>query len=415
MTTTSATPLAYDPYDPETVRSPWAIYERLREESPVHFVRYDDVLDRGAPADSRFDGFHVLSRFDHVFAAARDTATFSSASGLSVDGGDSKALGLAPTIVMMDPPDHTAYRRLVSRGFTPRQVETLEPELRRFVRARLDALDAASSDGEADFVAAVARPVPSFVVATYLGVPEEDRAAFDGWTEAIVAGNASGDVLTAAKAAVIDLYGYFSELLERRRRDPGDDMVSTLVQSTLQGEAVRPEAILGYAFVMIAGGNDTATGLLGGMAELLTDHPDQRRRLLDDPALVRPAIDELLRLTSPVQGLSRQVTRDVEVGGVTLPAGSRAHLLYAAANRDPREFGPDAESFDVGRTIDRMMTFTSGPHYCLGAAAARLQGRVVLEELLARFPEFAVDGARGTYAPGAFVRRFTSLPFVPVA
>jgi len=187
-------------------------------------------------------------------------------------------------------------------------------------------------------------------------------------------------------------------------------MIATLAHARLDGEALTPEAILGYAFVMIAGGNDTTTGLLGGAAELLTEFPDQRARLLDDPTLIPGAVEELLRLTSPVQGLSRTTTRPVELYGTELPAGAKVHLLYASANRDPREFGPTAEELDVTRPVPRMMTFSSGPHHCLGAAAARLQGRIALEELLARIPGFAVDAARGRFAPGAFVRRYEHLP-----
>ncbi len=416
MTVTETVPggeLRFDPFDPATVRAPWDVYRRLRDEDPVHLVRYEDLPDHEAAAvRTGQPGVHVLSRFADVFAAARDTETFSSAHGLSIDGGDKAALGLAPTIVMMDPPEHTAYRRLVSRGFTPRQVAPLEPEVRAFVRRCVDRMADRLADGDdVDLVAELAGPLPSFVVATYLGVPEADRARFDAWSSAIVAANAGGSVLTDARDAVGELYGYFSDLIGLRRAEPGDDMISTLAHATLDGEAVRPEAILGYAFVMIAGGNDTATGLLGGAAELLTAHPDQRRWLAEDPTRVLDALDELLRLTSPVQGLSRHVTRAVTIHGVEIPAGGRVHLLYGSANRDPREFGPEAEQLDVRRRPPRILTFTTGPHYCLGASAARLQGRVALEELLARFPDFAVDGEAGTYAPGAFVRRFATLPF----
>lgn len=405
--------LVFDPFDAATIRSPHGLYARLRDEAPVHFQPFDRIRGgAGADADAAGDrGFYVLSRFADVFSAARDVETFSSAQGLSIDGGDRKALGLVPTIVMMDPPDHTAYRRLVSRGFTPRAVAPLEPMIRRFVRQRLDVLaDRIAADGDADVIEVLAGPLPSFVVAHYLGVPEEDRARFDGWTSAIVSANAGGDVIGGAAEAVGDLYGYFTELLERRRREPGDDMISTLVRSTLGDEEVSAEAVLGYAFVMVAGGNDTATGLLGGAVELLATHPDQRRDLVAHPDLVPGALEELLRLTSPVQGLARAVTRDVDVGGTTLPAGSRVHLLYGSANRDPREFGPTAEQFDVWREIARIMTFTSGPHHCLGASAARLQGRVAVEELLARFDDIEVDLDRAEYAPGAFVRRFERLP-----
>jgi cytochrome P450 len=404
--------LAYDPFDPATVRFPWDLYRRLRDEDPVHFVAFADLPEHeGVAARTGHDGVHVLSRFTDVFAAARDTETFSSNHGLSIDGGDIEALGLVPTIVMMDPPDHTAYRRLVSRGFTPRAVATIEPEVRAFVVERLESMQQRiASDGEADLVAELASPLPSFVVAHYLGVPAADRARFDDWSTAIVAANAAGDVLGGARHAVAELYGYFTELIERRRAEPGDDMISQLVQASLDGEPVSVEAVLGYTFVMIAGGNDTVTGLLGGAAELLSAHPDERRKLVDDPSLIPGAVEELLRLTSPVQGLSRFVTRDAVVRGVELPAGSRVHLLYGSANRDEREFGPTAGDLDVTRRVERLLTFSSGPHFCLGAAAARLQGRVVLEELLARLPEFEVDAERGTYAPGAFVRRFEHLP-----
>ncbi|MCB1248014.1 MAG: cytochrome P450 [Acidimicrobiales bacterium] len=406
------TTLVFDPFAPEHMRAPFATYARLRDEAPVHFQPWAQVpaTSHAAAADPG-GGFYVLSRFDDVFAAARDTETFSSAEGLSLDGGDRKALGLAPTIVMMDPPEHTAYRRLVSRGFTPRAVAPLEPEVRAFVRARLDVMaEELAATGETDLIAGLAGPLPSFVVAHYLGVPPEDRDRFDRWTAAIVAANAGGDVLADALEAVTDLYGYLTELLERRRREPGDDMISTLVQASLGDEEVSPEAVLGYAFVMVAGGNDTATGLLGGAAELLAAHPDQRRALRDDPSLIDGALEELLRLTSPVQGLSRAVTRDVEVRGTTIPAGSRVHLLYGAANRDPREFGADADALDIGRSIAKILTFTSGPHYCLGSHAARLQGRVALEELLERFGDYELDLDRAAYAPGAFVRRFETLP-----
>ncbi|WP_208029293.1 cytochrome P450 [Rhabdothermincola sediminis] len=393
MTTTT---LVYDPADPATIRSPFDTYRRLREEAPLYHLG---------------GRVWVLSRFADVFAAARDTETFSSAQGLSYEGGDIESLGLLPTIVMMDPPEHTAYRRLVSRGFTPRRVAGLEPAVRAFVVERIGAMhDVIRDQGTADFIAELAGPLPSFVVAHYLGVPQADRGRFDGWTNAIVSANADGDVIGGAQQAVGELYEYFTHLAERRRHEPGDDIISQLVHASLEDEPVRIEAVLGYAFVMVAGGNDTTTGMLGGSAELLTQRRDQRQVLLDRPELIPDAVEELLRLTSPVQGLSRTTTREVERYGQTIPAGSKVHLLYASANRDHREFGPTAEELDVQRRIDRIMTFTSGPHHCLGAAAARLQSRVALEELLVRLPDFEVDWDAGEYAPGAFVRRFTSLP-----
>jgi cytochrome P450 len=349
----------------------------------------------------------VLSRFEDVFAAAGDGATFSSAQGLTFEANEIEALGLKPTLVMMDRPAHTTYRRLISRGLTPRRVADLEAGVRAFVRERLASVEGAD---RFDFVATLAGPLPTFVVAHYLGVPAGDRDTFGQWSDAIVAANAQGSTLSGAADAVAGLYGYFTELITWRRHHPGEDMLSDLVAAEVDGRPLGVDEILGYCFVMIAGGNDTASGLLGGTAVALTDRPDQRRLLIDDPALIGGAVEELLRLTSPVQGLSRTTTTDVELQGVVIPEGSKVHLLYGSANRDPREFGPTADELDVTRRFRRMLTFGNGPHHCIGAAAARLQGRVALEELLARLPDFAADAGSGVLAPGPFVRRYQSLP-----
>ncbi len=401
-TMTEPAPPGYVPRGGDLWRDPFPAYARLRDEDPVHYVEWGD--------------FWVLSRFGHVFDAARDTATYSSAQGLTFQSGEREALDLgADPIVMMDPPEHTRFRRLVSRGFTPRKVSELEPRIRAFVVERIDRLRQA---GSGDIVVELFKPLPSMVVAHYLGVPHEDRHRFDQWTDAIVAANASGDFADVAGAAG-DLVGYFAELIEHRRAEPGDDMVSALLAADLPDETEMLH-ILGFAFTMVTGGNDTTTGLLSGAAELLTRHRDQRRLLLDDPGLLPGAVDELLRLTAPVQNLARTTTRPVLIEApdlgdpVEIPEGTKVLLVYASANRDPREFGPTAEALDVARSIPRMMSFGYGAHHCLGAAAARLQARVTLEELLARCPDFTVDGAAGEFAPGAFVRRYQSLPFSAV-
>lgn len=389
----------------ETWRDPFPMYAALREHDPVHHVERGD--------------YWVLTRFADVFRAARDTDTFSSADGLTVAYGDMVAAGIdeARPLVMLDPPDHTGFRRLVGRGFTPRRVADIEPAVRAVTAERVDRLVAETAGGEpADLVEVLAKPLPSFVVAHYLGVPDADRARFDGWTEAIVSANATGKV-DVTSDAVGELLGYFADLAERRRADPGDDTISQLVHAADRdertgGEPVPLLRILGFAFTMVAGGNDTATGLIAGSAELLTRHPDQRARLRADPALIPGAVEELLRLISPVQGLARTVTADVELHGRTIPAGRKVLLAYGSANRDPEEFGPDADACDVTRPIAHHLAFGSGAHHCLGAAAARLQGRVVLEELLARCPDFTVDADAGRFAPGHYVRRHESLPFV---
>src|SRR3954451_16021057 len=296
------------PRSGESWRDPWPAYAELREHHPVHHVTTKD-----GQAD-----YWVLSRFRDVFEAARDTATFSSARGLTMTTGEGE-LDLVDAfrpMVMQDPPEHTVFRRMVSRGFTPRQVTELEPQIRAFVRDRLSAI---RESGSADIVRELLKPLPSMIVAHYLGVPEADRPRFDGWTEAIVAANSAGDPAESAGAAA-EMYEYFTGLIERRRREPGEDTISHLVRA--DDDDVSVLQMLGFAFTMVAGGNDTTTGLLGVTLQLLTEHPDQRRLLLDDRTRIPEAVEELLRLASPVQGLARTTTREVEFEGGTLPEGT---------------------------------------------------------------------------------------------
>jgi cytochrome P450 len=377
----------------ESWRDPFTSYAALRDHDPVHHDRAGD--------------FYVLSRFDDVWSAARDSATFSSAQGLTATYDDVEAAGMGDAVpmVFLDPPEHTVFRRRVIRRLKPRKVAEFEPEIRRFVVDRIERL---RGMGRGDVVAELFKPLPSFVVAHYLGVPPADRALFDRWTEQIVQAAAGGNV-SGAGGAFGELIAYFAALIARRRGDPGDDMFSELAQ--LGEDVVSSARILGFAFTMVTGGNDTITGLLSGSACYLTQHPDQRALLLAEPARIPNAVEELLRLTSPVQNLARTLTRDVEIQGVKIAAGRKVLLCYAAANRDEREFGPTAGSFDVQRKIGKMLAFSSGTHYCIGATVARLQGQIVLEEMLARCPDFVVDVEAGRYAQGSYVRRHVSLPW----
>lgn len=409
MMTTMSGEATFVPRSAESWRDPWGMYAALRDQDPVHHV---------VPEASPADDYWVLTRHADVFAAARDHETFSSADGLTTSYGELEKIGLKdnPPLVMLDPPVHTDFRKLVARGFTPRQVEAVEPAVREFVIERIEALRSA---GGGDIVTELFKPLPSMVVAHYLGVPEEDRGQFDGWTEAIVAANANGDPLEAA-TAVGDLMGYFGGLIERRKADvaagrEADDTISHLVAAGIaaDGDFAGVLSILGFAFTMVTGGNDTTTGMLGGSSALLTQRRDQRALLLEDPSRIADAVDELLRLTSPVQGLARTTTRDVTIEGVTIPAGRKTLLVYGSANRDPRAYGADAEELDVLRKPRQIMTFSHGSHHCLGAAAARMQARVALEELLARCPDFEVEVDGIEYAAGNYVRRPAHVPFLP--
>lgn len=380
---------------------PWPMYAALRDRDPVHHV------DTGVAGQD----YWVLSRHADVWRAARDHETFSSAQGLTVNYGELELIGLAdnPPMVMQDPPAHTEFRKLVARGFTPRQVEAVEPKVREFVVERVERLRA---EGGGDIVAELFKPLPSMVVAHYLGVPDADRAQFDRWTEAIVAASAQPDGIVGASEAVLEMAGYFSGLIEHRRADPGDDTVSHLVAAGLgaDGDTAGLLSILAFTFTMVAGGNDTSTGLLGGAVQLLHRDPEQRDMLAGDPELIPDAVEEFLRLTSPVQGLARTTTGDVTIEGRTIPAGRKVLLLYGSANRDERVYGPDAGDLDVRRRPRNILTFSHGAHHCLGAAAARMQSRVALTELLTRCPDFEVDEAGISWAGGSYVRRPLTVP-----
>src|SRR3954452_13290316 len=258
------TPAKFELASGDTWSNPWPMYRALRDHDPVHHV-----IPPGRPDND----YYVLSRHADVWAAARDHGTFSSAQGLTVNYDDLKLIGLQdnPPMVMQDPPVHTQFRKMVSRGFTPRQVEAVEPKVREFVVERIERLRA---DGGGDIVTELFKPLPSMVVAHYLGVPEEDRNQFDGWTEAIVAANTtSGGVAGALGGlgdALADMMAYFTELIERRRSEPEDDTVSHLVAAGVgaDGDIAGVLSILAFTFTMVTGGNDTTTGMLGGTAQL---------------------------------------------------------------------------------------------------------------------------------------------------
>ena len=392
-------PIVFEPRSGEGWRDPFPMYRALRDLDPVH--RFEN--DRGE--------FWALSRFGDVLAAAVDAETFSSARGLTIAYGEMEEMDLESPIVMMDPPDHTQLRKLAIKRFTPKQVLAIEPTLRAFVVERVERLREA---GEGDIVVELFKPLPSLVVGHFLGVPRSEQSLFDGWTDAIVAANADGDI-TSSGAALGELIGYFSKHMERVKKNPGEDVISALVQARPGGQEVSAAWILGFAFTMVTGGNDTTTGLLSGAAEQMSRHPDQKKFLAEDPGRIPAAIEEFLRISSPVQGLARMTTREVTIEGVTIPADRKVMLLYGSANVDEREFGPDAGVCDVTRKIRRHVALSYGPHHCIGAATVRLQSRIALEELLARCPDFSVDYAKGEFAKGNYVRRYASLPFTAKA
>ena len=390
----------------ETWSNPWPMYCALRDRDPVHHVIQEEP---GEDSD-----YFVLSRHADVWSAAGDPETFSSGLAPAVTYGELKLPGLQdnPPTVTQQPQAYSQFRKRVSSGFTPGQVETLEPDVRDFVVERIERLRAA---GGGDIVAELFKPLPSMVVANYLGVPQEDRTHFYGWTEPIIAANMaeSADGLKTVVGAFTTMMGYFTELIKLRRLVPGDDTISKLVTAGMggDGDIAGMLSLLAFVFAMVASGIDTTVGMLAGSVQLLHQRPDQRKLLVENPEHIPGSLDEFLRLTSPVQVKGRIVTRDVTVGDTVIPKGRKVLLLYGSANRDERQYGPDAGELDVQRQPRNILSFSHGANRCLGAAVARMQSRVVLTELLARCPDFDVDESGIVWAASSHVRRPLSVPF----
>ena len=396
---TAAAAPYWDPFDVVIDSDPHPTWRRLRDEAPLY-------------RNDRYD-FWALSRDADVEAASRDAATFSSAHGTVLEfmREDFQAGG---TMIFMDPPDHTKLRHLVSRAFTPRRMARLEDRVRELCVAFLDA-----QDGEAgfDYLGDFGARLPAMVIASLLGVPieeqEEVRHTID---QLFVIEEGHGMGNEVAMQAGAKLYMYLSELLEKRREAPQDDMLSDLVQAevTQDDGTVRRlthHEATGFAILLIGAGTETVARLLGWAAVLLARHPDQRTLLVEDPAGIPNAIEELLRYEapSPVQG--RWTMRDVELHGEVVPAGSKVLLLTGSAGRDERKY-PDADRFDVQRSFDGHVSFGYGIHFCIGAALARMEGRIALEETLKRIPTWEVDHDRTKRLHTSTVRGYAEVPIL---
>ncbi|MCW2782140.1 MAG: cytochrome [Marmoricola sp.] len=393
----------YDPFDPAFQADPYPAYAWLREHDPVHHHAGTSI----APS------FWALTRFDDVWDAVRRPEDFSSASGLTFYRDEIGQLGLAPTIVMLDPPIQTQLRGLIGRGFTPKRIAALEGDIRRFARERLAEVAEKAAAGEiVDLHQDYSTTIPTYVLASLLGVPAADRARFDPWVSTLTALQESGfsSAALAGAEAVTEMFEYFAALIQDRREHPTDDLVGALVNAEVDGQRLSDWDILGFCFVMVAGGNDTTGSLISHSVMLLGADPDQRSLLLEDPSLIGNAAMECLRLESSVQALARTTTRDVTVAGTTIPKGEKVLMLFGSANRDEKEFGATADRLDVRRLIPRQLGFSSGPHFCVGNHLARLQATVALQELLAAQPQIGVDLTAAQRHQSAFTRGWITLP-----
>jgi hypothetical protein len=372
--------MQFDPYDPELHQDPYPVYRQLREEFPVHYEPNRN--------------FFVLSRYDDVAAALQDSELYCSEEGITVgldlaaaetDGVD--VMRAVPLLIMMDGERHKKLRSLVNRAFTPRRIGALEPRIRKIAGELLD--DFCHTE-RADLVSQFSAPLPTTVIAELLGIPTADRDFFKQKSTEIAQfdpAKPQGVHPASDHGPAVELASYLTNQLDERRAQPRDDLLSALLAAEVDGEKLSPQELLGFAFLLLVAGNETTTNLISNAAVLLDRHPDERRKLIRDPALLPTAIEEFLRFDPPVQGLARTTTRDTEVRGTPIPKGSKVLLLFASANRDEAHF-PEPERFDVLRQPNHHLAFGFGSHFCLGSSLARLEARVAFEELLERLPDY---------------------------
>lgn len=382
-----------DPRIPGTFTAP-DYFDRLAE------LRVD------APVQQVDEDVFTVARYEQVRAISRNPTDFCSSRGVLVnDPLRSAPADMSGSVLHMDPPDHAAYRKLVNREFTPRGVGGLEARIRELA---VEVLDATAPDEVVDFVEAVAAPFPVQVIAELLGVGDGDRSDFRRWSDAMIEAPDTKDPAVFALAG--ELWRFLDEQLRERAVTPRNDLMSTLVHAEVQGHRLTHAEARMFCVSLLVAGNETTRHLISGAALALAEHPDQRRALAQDASLIPAAVEESLRWVTPIQAFGRTATRDVEVLDVSIPADAFVIMLYASANRDEAAFGPTADRFDVTRPTDPPhLAFGFGEHLCLGVALARLEARVLLEELLARWWTWAVE-AEPTWAASTLVRGMSELP-----
>ncbi|MBW2273004.1 MAG: cytochrome P450 [Deltaproteobacteria bacterium] len=364
----------FDPYDPELHRDPYPVYRQLRDEHPAH---YEESMR-----------FWTLSRYDDVAAALRNPDLFISSKGIAVGlPQNDVAVQSVPLLIMMDGPEHTQLRGLVSGAFSPRRMAALEPKIREITRGLLDEM--CESNGT-DLVEHLTNPLPTIVIAELLGVPPDDRHRFKIWSDAVAQfdpAKPDGIHPGATEGPAVELAMYFADILEERRKAPQDDLLSRLLAAQVDGRSLTTQELIGFGFLLLVAGHETTTNLLSNTLVLLDRHPDVRRQLIESPAMIPQAVEEFLRYDSPVQGLARTTTAEVELHGRKIPADETVLLLFASANRDERHF-PDPDRLDIGRAPNDHLAFGFGKHFCLGSGLARLEARIAFEEILARIPDY---------------------------
>ena len=394
MTVTVPSDVYYDPFDPGIDADPYPVYRRLREEAPLYYNEPHD--------------FYAVSRADDVERVLTDNRTFISGRGAILDFIRADIQMPPGRFIFEDPPIHTRHRKVLHGVFTPRRVAELEPKIREFCARSLDAL--VGSD-RFDFMADLGAQVPMRTIGMLLGIPESEQEIHRQETDRSLR-TEPGEQLKPQEGFADG--ASYAEYIDWRADHPSDDLMTDLLNAELEEEdgtvrrLTRAE-VLTYTTLLASAGAETTGHLISWSGKTLADHPDQRRQLVEDPSLIPKAIEEVLRLESPAQQFARYVDRDAVMHGQTVPEGSVMLFLIGSANHDDRRF-PDGDSFDIHREYVKHLSFGLGAHYCLGSALARLEGRIALEEILKRFPEWEIDLDNARMASSPALRGWDSLP-----
>ncbi|HUA33521.1 MAG TPA: cytochrome P450 [Candidatus Binataceae bacterium] len=389
----------YNPFDPSFQADPYPHYAALLGGPP----RY---LAIGLP-------IVMVARYRDVVTVARDQATFSSAVPRNMIPPGADPFGGAPTMPFSDPPIHSRLRRLVARDFSPRRIAAMQTHIADLTRQLLDGYARGSSF---DAMSAFADQLPVVIIAEMLGVPVADRERFRTWSDVIASNSLTTPGIPPppiVAEAVTALRAYFTDAIERRRVERGDDLISALVAAHDDAEALSTDELLAFVVLLLIAGNETTTNLIGNGLLALARNPGEYQRLRNDRTLIPTAVEEMLRYDSPVQTLMRFATRDIEVGGTAIAAGSVVATMFGAANRDPAQF-PEPARFDIGRTPNDHVAFGEGIHFCLGAPLARLEARLAFEAIVERYAtiDLAEPDAPLQYR-GSFITR--GLKYLPLA
>jgi len=389
-----------------------AVLDGLDITQPGFFLRddYDDVmawLRAESPVHELDDGSWLVSTYDDIRAISRQPELFTSRRGALVNDPlrHHEPDDASGSLLHLDPPLHADYRKLLNRRFTPRATGTMEDDIRAIVTGALDGL---RTGDEIDVVGTIAAPVPVMVIADLLGIPDDDRSRFRRWSDAVIEiSDRPHDPDLVAAAG--ELFGFLERHVDARRDDPQDDLISMLIGAEVGGAPLTPPQVLMFCITLLVAGNETTRSLLSGGIQALAEHPDQLAAVAADPSLVGGLVEECLRWVTPIQAFCRTTTRPVELGGRSIPSDAYLVMLYASGNRDESVFGPTARSFDLRRPISPgHVAFGFGEHLCLGAALARLEARIVFEELLVRFPHWEIT-TPPTYVPSTLTRSIDAM------